>query len=94
MPDIFWMTLFNPKALIFAFAIFPPVLGATDVLVKAVLFVILAVVAGIAWIFAGAMLSAGSIGSNKIGKAAAVILCGFAVYLGMSVMADASAVFS
>jgi threonine/homoserine/homoserine lactone efflux protein len=94
MPDVFWMTLFNPKALIFAFAIFPPVLGATDVLVKAILFVTLAAFAGTAWIVAGAMLSAGSISSNKIGKAAAVILCGFAVYLGMSAVADASAVFS
>jgi threonine/homoserine/homoserine lactone efflux protein len=94
MPDIFWMTLFNPKALIFAFAIFPPVFGATDVVVKAVLFLILATLAAAAWIVAGAMLSANSIGSSKIGKAAAVILCGFAVYMAMSVVGDAGAVFS
>lgn len=94
MTDIFSITLFNPKALIFAFAIFPPVLGATDVLVKAALFAILAAFAGTAWIVAGAMLSASSIGSDRIGKAAALILCGFAIYLGTSMMADASVAFS
>jgi threonine/homoserine/homoserine lactone efflux protein len=91
--SVFWMTLFNPKGLIFAFAIFPPVLGAVDIAVKGVVFIALAVLAGLAWIAAGALLSAGRHGSAWIGKAAAIVLCGFAVYMSMSVVADARLLF-
>lgn len=89
MQSVFWMTLLNPRALIFAFAILPPVLGAEDLMVKAAMFITLAVLSGMAWIFAGAMLPAGRIRSDRIGKAAAIILCFLAVYLAASVVAAA-----
>lgn len=94
MSSVVWMTLFNPKALIFAFAIFPPILNATNIGIKAALFVLLAAVTGAAWISAGALLSVGKSGSGWIGKVAALILCGFAIYLGMSMFAEARTVFS
>jgi len=87
--SVFWMTVFNPKGLIFAFAIFPPVLGLADIAVKGTIFITMAMLAGVAWVSAGALLSAGRFGSAWIGKAAAIVLCGFAVYLGTSVLADA-----
>jgi len=89
MQSVFWMTLFNPKALIFAFALFPPVTGVEDLSIKVALFAVLTVLAGMTWVVAGAILSAGSIRSDRIGKAAAIILCFFAIYLTVSVVADA-----
>lgn len=92
--SVFWMTLFNPKALIFAFAIFPPILNAPDIGIKAALFTVLAVIAGAVWISAGVLLSVRKLSPDWIGKAAAIILCGFAVYLGMAAFADARMLFS
>ena len=87
--SVFWMTLFNPKGLIFAFAIFPPLAGPADGVIKAALFGLLASLAGVVWISAGRLLSAGRLGSAWISKAAALILCGFAIYLAVSVVVDA-----
>ena len=94
MSSVFWMTLVNPKSLVFAFVIFPPVDSPSDAAVKALLFVVLASLAGTAWIATGAIVSGGSqrLRAEWIGKAAALILFAFAIYLGASVVADAAAI--
>ncbi len=90
--SIFWVTLFNPKSLVFAFVIFPPVTGATDASAKAGLFAVLALAAGSLWIAAGALLASGRMQrADLIGRLSAIVLCAFAVYLGMSVVSDAAA---
>ena len=87
--SVFWMTLFNPKSLIFAFAIFPPIDNAADGLAKAGLFAALAVLTGALWIAAGRLLGNGVRQSGAIiGRTAALILCGFAIYLGASLAAE------
>jgi threonine/homoserine/homoserine lactone efflux protein len=91
--SIFWVTLFNPKGLIFAFAIFPPIGDTTDLAIKALLFVILTVLAGGVWIMAGAAILSRARHRLGIGKVAAVVLCVFALYLGATVIADAATLF-
>jgi threonine/homoserine/homoserine lactone efflux protein len=89
--SIFWVTLFNPKSLIFAFAIFPPLTGTEDLAAKAALFVLLAMGAGVAWIMAGALLaSTGVRRAGLIGRLSAIVLCAFAIYLGTSVLTTAA----
>ncbi|MBL0374741.1 hypothetical protein JJB09_22255 [Rhizobium sp. KVB221] len=95
-PQIFWITLFNPKSLIFAFAIFPPVTGATDLLGKIFIFAGLAILAAMAWIGMGMVLASkrqGNIPQAWLGRMAATVLCAFAIYLGISVVAEAGAMF-
>jgi threonine/homoserine/homoserine lactone efflux protein len=90
--SIFWVTLFNPKSLVFAFVIFPPVTGMTDIGAKAGLFTLLALAAGSLWIAAGALLASGRMQrAELIGRLSAIALCAFAVYLGMSAVSDAAA---
>jgi threonine/homoserine/homoserine lactone efflux protein len=92
--SVFWITLFNPKSLIFAFAIFPPVMGIEDILAKAIFFTLLAFVAGAAWIAAGNLIVSGGLRRIElIGRASAIVLCAFAIYLGTSIMADAAHIF-
>jgi threonine/homoserine/homoserine lactone efflux protein len=89
--SVFWITLFNPKSLIFAFVIFPPVSGAADALAKTALFVVLAMSAGALWIAAGTLLASGGLkGSRLIGRFSAIVLVAFAVYLGTSVVTGAA----
>jgi threonine/homoserine/homoserine lactone efflux protein len=89
---IFFVTLFNPKALVFAFAIFTPIASVSDWAVKEALFAALVIVCGWAWIGAGHLLGTGRLrGSSFIPTLSAAALCCFALYLGSSVVADAAA---
>lgn len=87
---VFAITLFNPKGLIFAFAIFPPVLTFSDGLIKAALFSVLALVSGGSWILAGktAGASLGASGQFIMVRGAAAVICLFAVYLTTSALLD------
>jgi threonine/homoserine/homoserine lactone efflux protein len=88
---IFFVTLFNPKSLIFAFAIFSPVQGITDWAIKEALFAAFVILCGWAWIGAGHLLASGRLrGSSFIPCLSAVALCLFALYLGSSVVAEAA----
>jgi threonine/homoserine/homoserine lactone efflux protein len=89
---IFFVTLFNPKSLVFAFAIFAPLHGLPDLAAKEAMFAVLVIVCGWAWIGAGHLLATGRLrGSSFIPALSAVALCCFAVYLGSSVVAEAAA---
>ena len=90
---IFFVTLFNPKSLVFAFAIFAPIENLSDWAVKQTLFVVLVIVCGWAWIGAGHLLATGRLrGSSLIPTLSAAALCFFALYLASSVVADAAAI--
>lgn len=90
---IFFVTLFNPKSLVFAFAIFTPIQTVSDWAVKQALFAGLVIVCGWAWIGAGHLLATGRLrGSSFIPALSAVALCCFALYLGSTVVADAAAI--
>lgn len=52
--NVFLLTLFNPKALILGFAIFPPVIAQGALIAAASLFAVIVVVTGFGWIVAGA----------------------------------------
>lgn len=92
MSSVFWVTLFNPKSLVFAFAVFPPVGDAADAVLKAALFIVLAVLAGSAWVTMGAVLTGGGrrMRNDRIARGSALLLCGFAIYLGASVVTGAA----
>lgn len=90
--SIFWVTLFNPKSLVFAFAIFPPVNGAGDLGIKVGLAALSAMACGFVWIIAGAVLAeSGLRNGTLIGRLSTMILVGFAIYLGTSIATDAAA---
>jgi threonine/homoserine/homoserine lactone efflux protein len=87
---IFLVTLFNPKSLVFAFALFSPVAGPADLATRLALFAILIVACGWVWIGAGQMLAHGRLARNGLIPAlSAAALCAFALYLGSSVVAAA-----
>jgi threonine/homoserine/homoserine lactone efflux protein len=92
--SIFWVTLFNPKSLVFAFAILPPIDGFADGLAKAGLMAALVAAAGGAWIAAGRVLAgrASRGGGGWFGRGVAVTLCLFAVLLAVSAARDAALV--
>ena len=87
--QMFVATLFNPKALIFAFAVFPRV-SPSETAGLMGLFAILAAAAGGAWVVLGRMiaLSAGRAATaGRIRRAAALILCVFATVIASSAIA-------
>jgi threonine/homoserine/homoserine lactone efflux protein len=75
-------TLVNPKALIFAFAIFPPLAGAAEAVEVFARFAVLAVVGMTLWGLAGAALGRGAtgrIGAATVDRAGAAVLAAFSV---------------
>ena len=75
-------TLVNPKALIFAFAIFPPFAGAAEATEVFARFAILAVVGMTLWGLAGAALGRGAaprVGAATVDRAGAAVLAAFSV---------------
>jgi threonine/homoserine/homoserine lactone efflux protein len=91
---VFTVTLFNPKSMVLAFAIFPPIQGIDDGLFKAFGFVAAALMSGAFWILLGKGLTSGraTLPEGAIGRAAAIILCLFACYLGYSAALDAQSI--
>lgn len=86
---VFTTTLLNPKALVFAFVIFPP-LGSAGLPPLAGLFAVLVVGVANGWILLGAGLarSTGGIATPaRISRVAAVALSLFAVLIGTSAIA-------
>src|SRR5262249_2191893 len=85
---VFFTTLLNPKALIFAFAIFPPLHGVPQTILYGATFAATAVPISITWILFGA--SIGHYMSDKLQKLlprfTAVILAGFACGLTLTVI--------
>ena len=80
--DVLATTLVNPKALIFAFAIFPPLAGAAEAIEVFARFALLTVVAMTLWGLAGAALGRGAtprIGAAAIDRAGAAVLAVFSV---------------
>ena len=75
-------TLVNPKALIFAFAIFPPLADAAEAVEVFARFAVLAVVGMTLWGVAGAALGRGAtarIGAAIVDRAGAAVLAAFSV---------------
>jgi threonine/homoserine/homoserine lactone efflux protein len=75
-------TLVNPKALIFAFAIFPPLAGAAEAVEVFARFAGLAVVGMTLWGLAGAALGRGAtarVGAATVDRAGAAVLAAFSV---------------
>jgi len=75
-------TLVNPKALIFAFVIFPPLDGAVEAVEVFSRFAVLAVVGMTLWGFVGVALGRGAtarIGATTVDRAGAAVLAAFSV---------------
>jgi threonine/homoserine/homoserine lactone efflux protein len=85
---VFFTTLLNPKALIFAFAIFPTLRGVSQTILYGGAFAVTAVPISIGWILFGA--SVGHYMSDKLQKLlprlTAVILTGFACGMTLAVI--------
>jgi threonine/homoserine/homoserine lactone efflux protein len=80
--DVLATTLVNPKGLIFAFAIFPPLADAAQAIEVFVRFAIVALVVMSLWGVAGAALGQGAahrIGAAMVDRAGAVVLAAFSV---------------
>lgn len=80
---VFVTTLLNPKALVFAFAIFPQV-GFVERLAYDAVFAVLVIGTATGWVALGALAqrsSAGLLTSSRIERATAVALAGFAMML-------------
>jgi threonine/homoserine/homoserine lactone efflux protein len=80
--DVLATTLVNPKGLIFAFAIFPPLADAAQAIEVFVRFAIVAVVVMSLWGVAGAALGQGAahrFGAAMVDRAGAAILAAFSV---------------
>lgn len=92
--SVFWVTLFNPKSLVFAFAILPPVTGLGDVTAQVALFAILVAASGVAWIAVGRVMAASPLRQPAawLGRGIAIVLCLFAVLLAMAAATDATLV--
>jgi threonine/homoserine/homoserine lactone efflux protein len=84
---IFLQTLFNPKALIFAFAIIPPVVEPASLVVKIATFVALVFLAASFWTVVGATSRSTEIlPRHWIARISSIMLTGYAVYFAMSVI--------
>jgi threonine/homoserine/homoserine lactone efflux protein len=85
---VFFTTLLNPKALIFAFAVFPTLRGVSQITLYSGAFAVTAVPISISWILFGA--SAGRYMSDELQKLlpriTAVILAGFACGMTVAVI--------
>ena len=80
--DILAVTLANPKCLIFAFAIFPPLADATEALQAFARFSFLGVAVMSLWGLAGAAVGRGAtrrIGAKIVDRAGAAVLAAFSV---------------
>jgi threonine/homoserine/homoserine lactone efflux protein len=88
MADLFVTTLLNPKGLIFAFVIFPDG-SALELLPYTLVFSVLVVSCGAAWITLGAAVrrsSRGYVTTHLVARASAVVLFGFALFFALSIM--------
>ena len=85
---VFFTTLLNPKALIFAFAVFPTLRGVSQTILYGGAFVVTAVPISIGWILFGA--SVGNYMSDRLQKLlprlTAIILAGFACGMTLAVI--------
>lgn len=85
--EIFLQTLFNPKALIFAFAIIPPVAGPASLMAKITTFTALVCLAASFWIVVGATSCRVPILPRYwIARTSSLVLAGYAIYFAMSVI--------
>ncbi|KFL31977.1 hypothetical protein JP75_06165 [Devosia riboflavina] len=85
---VFVTTLLNPKALVFAFAIFPAV-GFVERLAYDAVFAVLVVMTAVGWMVLGALAQRGSAGlltSARVEQITAVALVAFATVLAVSVL--------
>jgi len=88
MTDVFLTTLLNPKALIFAFAIFPDG-NAIELLPYALVFSVLVVSCGGAWIALGAAVRRSSgeyVTRRHVARTGAVVLFCFALFFALSIL--------
>lgn len=80
-------TFFNPKALILAFAIIPPVAGVASLLAKIATLVALVLLAASFWIVIGAASRCAPIlPRHRIARISSIVLTGYAIYFVMSVI--------
>lgn len=78
---IFLQTFFNPKAIIFAFSIMPPMLGLVSFATKIVTFTTLIFVAATFWIVLGAGgRSVADLPKHWISRISSLVLTGYAAY--------------
>jgi threonine/homoserine/homoserine lactone efflux protein len=87
--EIFASTLVNPKGLVLAFAVFPPLDSVPSVAAKSLTFAALVFFAATVWIGIGRSLAAGGTPAvqGRVVRASAVIVGLFAVYLGGAAIA-------
>lgn len=79
------LTLLNPKALILAFGIIPPIGSASELAVKCAILAVVVVLSATCWIALGAVMKTLSASSGTlVAKVASVVVGCFAVYLLMS----------
>ena len=86
--DVFLTTLLNPKALIFAFVIFPEG-TAWELLPRALVFSVLVVSCGGVWIALGAAIRRSSneyVTKRLVARTSATVLFGFAVFFAVSII--------
>ncbi|MGV3550651.1 LysE family translocator [Rhizobium sp.] len=87
--QVFLLTLFNPKALILGFAIFPPAVAEGALPVAAVLFAAIVIITGAGWVVAGAATRRlpGKPGI-AVARLSSLVMAGFACYFVVSVAAE------
>jgi threonine/homoserine/homoserine lactone efflux protein len=79
---VFLTTLVNPKGLIFAFGLFPPLAGGAEAAQVFARFGLLCALAASAWVLLGATIgrrAAGRVGPAAVDKAGSVVLAAFSV---------------
>lgn len=87
--SIFLLTLFNPKALILGFVIFPPVIAQGTLFPALGLFAVIAMVTGFGWIAAGAATRKlpGQPGA-AVARLSSLVIGGFACYFVVTIAAE------
>ena len=87
--NVFLLTLFNPKALILGFAIFPPAIAQGALIPAAGLFAVIVLVTGFGWIVAGAATRKlpGRPGVT-VARLSSLVIAGFACYFVFTVATE------
>lgn len=87
--NVFLLTLFNPKALILGFAIFPPVVAKGLIVSAASLFAVIVLTTGLGWIIAGAATRRlpGAPGII-VARLSSLVVAGFAGYFVLTVATE------
>jgi threonine/homoserine/homoserine lactone efflux protein len=87
--NVFLLTLFNPKALILGFAVFPPVVAEGSLVPAAAIFAAIVAVTGFGWILVGAAARRlpGQPDIVMI-RLSSLVIAGFACYFAVAVAAE------